>query len=139
MTPDTAPLRLELTADPSAGLDEDTLAAAQALDRELAESDLAAGIGPVPAGPAEAGAKSADAIALGALALAVLPATVPALVGFLKDWLLRNRGVRIKLQLQQGANAVELEYDPAAMSDADLDALIGRLKKTISGGRARKP
>jgi hypothetical protein len=132
---DQAPARLTLrvTSDPTDPLDADALAkAAASLNRELADTDLVAGSEPLAAGTAGPGAKSGEAIAIGALLVAVLPATVPALIGFLKDWLLRNRGLKIKLQMD--GKSLELEgYDPATMSRAELDDLISALKRQLAG------
>ena len=86
---------------------------------------------PPTSGPAGAGAKSGEAIALGALLIAVLPATLPALIGFLKDWTLRNPGLRIKLVDKE--RSVEVDgFDPERMSQDDLNALLANLRRQIA-------
>jgi hypothetical protein len=122
----TAPLTLQILAEPSIADDETLLAAGSSLDRELTDAALAERIDPVTAGPAAAGTKSGEIITAGALLLAVLPATVPALVAFLKDWTLRNRGLRIKLT--DGERSVEVDgFDPATMDEAAMLALVEKL------------
>jgi hypothetical protein len=60
----------------------------------------------------------------------VLPATLPALVEFLRDWALRNRGLRIKLT--DGKRSIEVDgFDPATMDEAALLALVDQLKARI--------
>jgi hypothetical protein len=124
----TANLRLELGSDPALGLDDEALfAAAAALMREVWDSGLVEDVLPQEAEPAGAGAKSGEAIAFGALLIAVLPATVPALIGLLKDWALRNKGLTIKV-VEKDRSVEVVGYDPARMSQADLNALIANLR-----------
>ncbi|MGH7513766.1 MAG: hypothetical protein ACREOQ_12670 [Gemmatimonadales bacterium] len=75
---------------------------------------------------APAGAKPVDVVTIGALALAVLPAAVPQLLAFLKDWVLRGHGRTVKIRVQQGKRTVDVEYDPTTISPDELSGLIQR-------------
>ncbi|MCG6941341.1 MAG: hypothetical protein LJE69_08825 [Thiohalocapsa sp.] len=130
MSNPTAPLTLQILADPTMADDETLLAAGASLNRELTDAALAERIEPVTAGPAAPGTKSGELITAGALLLAVLPATVPALVVFLKEWTLRNRPLRIKVT--DGERSVEVDgFDPASMDEAALLALVDKLKTRV--------
>lgn len=123
-------LRLVLEALGEGGQGREALdEATRSLQAELGEPELTESVSPAAGAPAGVGAKGGEAIAVGALLLAVLPSTLPALIEFLKGWTLRNRTVRLKLQL--GETAIEAEYDPTAMTPGELDALVGRLKAQI--------
>ncbi len=83
--------------------------------------------------PVPAGAKSAEVVTLGVLAVAVLPTTVPKLIEFLRDWLMRGEGRTVKIKTQMGDRALEVEYNPQKMSQAELKELIGTLTSAMAG------
>src|SRR5689334_9865504 len=72
------------------------------------------------------GAKSAEALALGSLAVAVLPVAIPKVIEFLRDWLMRGENRTLKLKLQVGGNAAEIEYNPGSVSMNEIEALAGK-------------
>lgn len=127
MTDRTITLLLEPGAPDDLGegeLDDLTHALARELDvPELTESVALPG-----SGPAEAGAKGLGQ-AIGKLVLAVAPGTAEALVGFVKDWVTRDKRVKIKVQV--GDRLLEGEFDPGSMDEAAFESLAGRLLERL--------
>ena len=77
------------------------------------------------------GAKSIDTIFIGALSIAVLPAMLPELIGFLRDWSNRTKNHTIKIKKQKGDNILELEYDMKNISEDDIKKILNVLNKNI--------
>jgi hypothetical protein len=98
-------------------------AAARQLLSELREQDvesaeLARG------GSAPDGTKSADPVTLGSLAIAVLPALLPKLLEFIKDWTGRGQGRAVKFKGKIAGQTIQFEG-----SAEDLQKLITTLSK----------
>ena len=76
---------------------------------------------------------------LGALALTVLPATLPSVVGFLRNWTERGQsaGRSVKIRVERGGEKMELEYDPATMTPEQLNALIAALSARPAGDQTQ--
>lgn len=72
----------------------------------------------------QAGAKAGEAVTIGALAIVVLPAVLPELVSFLKDWCLRKPDRSIKITRRTGDNEIHAEFNLDGVSKQDLDAVI---------------
>ncbi len=83
---------------------------------------------------APAGTKSVEAVTLGALAISVLPAVLPKLIEFLQAWSMRGESRSIKIKTQVGDRAVEVEYSPKTMSQAELKSLV----ETLTGALTEK-
>ncbi|MBI3913203.1 MAG: hypothetical protein HY327_03235 [Chloroflexi bacterium] len=79
-----------------------------------------------------AGTKSVEAVTLGALAISVLPTVVPKLIEFLQAWSMRGESRSIKIKTQVGDRAVEVEYSPKTMSQAELKSLVETLTSTLT-------
>jgi len=73
------------------------------------------------------GAKSVEAVALGSLAIAVLPVAIPKVIEFLRDWLMRGENRTLKLKLQVGGNAAEIECNPSTIATNDIELLVAKL------------
>ena len=74
------------------------------------------------------GTRTAELITLGALALAVLPAAVPEVIGFLKEWLLRPGHRPLKIRVP----GLEVEYDPRDMTPDEVTSLVAQLQAAAS-------
>ncbi len=76
-------------------------------------------------GPILEGSKEASAFTWGALALGAVPALLPKLVEFLKEWTLRGEKRTVKIKTPAG---VEVEFTPEKrLSQDELLALVQRL------------
>jgi hypothetical protein len=122
-TPTSVVLRIEVS-EPA--VEEDRDAMARQLLREIRE-DLPefAAADLVSAEAAQAGAKSGELVTIGAVAVSILPALVPQLVEFVRAWSLRGRGRTVRMKFD--AHGVEVEFDPASMSPAEIAALVANL------------
>jgi len=69
--------------------------------------------------PGDPNTRSGDVITIGALLLVTLPPTIPAIIQFLQQWVLRDRTRAIKIRKQQGDKSIEIEIS----SDTDLKNL----------------
>ena len=69
-------------------------------------------------------AMSAEAFTIGALAIAVLPAILPALIEYIKDWQFRNQGRQITIKKKDGDNEVEIIINP----DTTIEQIESYLK-----------
>lgn len=98
----------------------------------MASAELARGA------PAPVGTKGADPVTLGALALVVLPTAVPPLIEFLKSWAMRGEGRTVKVKAQAGDRALEVEFNPATVSQAELKELVGTLAGMLPKEKARR-
>ena len=131
MSPDTNAARLILSID--AGED----AAAEELDRltrqlrdEIQELEVESV--ELVQGEAPEVTKSAEAVTLGALALAVMPAAVPQIIEFLKSWSMRGESRTVKVKAQVGDRSLDIEYNPATMSQTELKSLVDTLTETLT-------
>jgi hypothetical protein len=88
--------------------------------------------------PLAAGGRGpAEAITLGAVALSVLPPMVPSLIDFLRGWVHRNQGLRIRLAVV--GDGEEVTFDPVRMNDKRLTALVERLRNGLAARGAASP
>jgi hypothetical protein len=128
-----ADLLLQINAGPDADAEElDRLT--RQLRNEIQELDVES-VELVRGGAKPEGAKVLEVVTLGSLAVAVLPSVVPKLVEFLQNWLMRGENRRVKIKTQVGDRAVELEYSPSAMSQAELKGLV----ETLTSALTQKP
>jgi hypothetical protein len=111
--------------------------AAQDEDEERIEQDLhylldeldqagAASIERAAAGPAPPGTRSAGVDAAGALLIALggSGATLPVLVGLVRDWLARRGSGMVRLKI--GSDEIELTNASSAMQQRALDDFLSR-------------
>ena len=108
--------------------------ASRQLRAELMEMDLDS-VEFVKAEELPAGTKSAEALTLGSLAVTLLPALLPKLVEYLQSWSMRAENRRVTVKTQVGDRSIELEYNPSAMTSAELDRLV----QTLTGALKVKP
>jgi hypothetical protein len=92
---------------------------------ELAQIDVASiereSAGPVPPGTRGSGVDAAGALLI---ALGGSGATLPVLVGLLRDWLMRRGSGSLRLKI--GSDEVELTHASTAMQQRALDEFLGR-------------
>jgi len=132
---DPKPARLELSVQGELGADADQVdREARQLMAELRELDL----GPVELGTVEApsGAKAGEGFVLGSLLMAVLPNAISPLIEFLRSWALRRNGRTVKVKTVFEDRSVEMEFDPATVSPAEMNSLVSSiiLKLEHAGG-----
>jgi hypothetical protein len=120
---------------------EDALDRAAALRHELRGMEFVLSATPAT-GPAlshlplaAGGREPAEAITLGAVALAVLPPLVPALIVYLRAWVQRNQGVRIRLAVAGDTDGAV--HDPSRMGEKAQKALVERLRQRLGGHSAQ--
>ena len=90
--------------------------------------DLGVGSVERPSGEAAPEAAKGDPFTWGALALAVLPALLPELVEFLREWARRGEGRTVKIKTPTG---LEVEFMPGEkLTETDLLSLIEKLAQT---------
>jgi hypothetical protein len=91
---------------------------------ELRDTDVeSARLGHGSAAPA--GTKAVDPVTIGSIAIAVLPAVLPKLLDFLKEWATRGQGRSIKFKGKVAGQDIEFEG-----TNADLQKLISTLKSS---------
>lgn len=69
---------------------------------------------------------------MGALVLAILPNAIPKLLEVLNGWSTRGENRKLRIKTQVGDRSVEVEYNPATMTQADLKQLVETLSGAIS-------
>lgn len=79
-------------------------------------------------GELPAGAKAADPVTLGALAVSLAPIMMPALIEFLKSWMVRKEGRTVVIKKTQGDVSTEIEVK-GPLSESDIAALVKRLTR----------
>ena len=126
--PKAARLELSVLGDPDADADLVDREVRQ-LRSELRELDL----GPVELETAEAppGAKAGAGFALGSLVMEVLPNAITPLIEFLRSWALRRNGRTVKVKTAFGDRSVEMEFDPATVSPAEMKLLVSSILKKL--------
>ena len=78
-----------------------------------------------PPGEAAPEAAKGDPFTWGALALALVPALLPKLVEFLRDWARRDEGRTVKIKTPTG---LEVEFTPGEkLTETDLLSLVEKL------------
>ena len=85
------------------------------------------GVESVERPPGEAAPESAkgDPFTWGALALALVPALLPELIEFLRDWARRNEGRTVKIKTPDG---LEVEFAPGEkLTETELLSLVEKL------------
>jgi hypothetical protein len=90
-------------------------------------------------GPAPEGSKALELIAIGSVLVHVLPAALPALIGFLQEWSLRGRGRTVKLKVMRGADTVDVEYPVDSISKDQVASLVKQLVSTLDTNRRGPP
>lgn len=124
----SAKLELSVQGEPGADADQVDRETRQ-LRVELRELDL----GSVEMGTAEApsGAKTGEGFALGSLLMEVLPSSISPLIEFLRSWALRRKGRAVKVKTVIGDRSVEIEFDPATVSSAEIKSLVSSIIKKL--------
>ncbi|HEY5572501.1 MAG TPA: hypothetical protein VIK64_05740 [Anaerolineales bacterium] len=126
------PLKLNLEIRSEAGMDADELdevtraLRSELLELQLEQVDLATGSKAPP------GTKSAEAFTIGTLVISTMPVFVPKLVEFLQSWVMRTEDRKVKIKSQVGDRSIELEYSPKAISQEELNQLIGSLSAALT-------
>ncbi len=78
-----------------------------------------------PSGEPAPEAAKGDPFTWGALALALVPALLPELVEFLRDWARRNEGRTVKIKMPTG---LEVEFTPEGkLTETQLASLVEKL------------
>ena len=81
-----------------------------------------------PPGEAAPEAAKGDPFTLGALALALVPALLPKLVEFLRDWAMRGENRTVKIKTPAG---LEVEFTlEGDLTETDLLSLVEKLTQT---------
>lgn len=93
------------------------------LMRELRDSSIASAETVQEPGRQD-GTKAVDASAVGILAVTVLPAVLPELIDFLKDWVMRANDRTVIIKRQVGDRSVEVEYDVGRISEEQIRHLL---------------
>ena len=97
------------------------------LTRRLMRGLRDLGVESVERPPGEAPPEDAkgDPFTLGALALALVPALLPELVEFLRDWARRDEGRTVKIKTPAG---LEVEFTPGEkLTETELASLVEKL------------
>jgi hypothetical protein len=118
-------IRVRLVLDTQDGDHERTEEDLQYLLDELVEIDVAS-VERESAGPAPPGTRGAGIDAAGALLIALggSGATLPVLVGLVRDWLTRRGSGSVRLKI--GEDEVELTHASSAMQQRALDEFLSR-------------
>ena len=126
-------LELQIQLKTGSDLDPDDVDhIARQLCQELEEVSDVTEIRQVTATDAQVqGAKGGEVLALGAIAAAVLPQAVPALVAYLKEWLLRPGSQPVRIKMQLGEQSVEVEFDPKTTSAEEIKELAAELQSLV--------
>ena len=126
--PKSARLQLSVQGEPGADADQLDREARQ-LRAELRELDL----GFVELRPEESpvGAKAREGIALGSLLMEVLPGAITPLIEFLQSWAFRRNGRTVKVKTVFEDRSVEMEFDPATVSPAEIKLLVNSIIKRL--------
>lgn len=121
-------VHIHLTTD---GEPDELYNSTRSLQREVADLNVDS-VRPASLGPAPEGTKSAEALAVGALIVTLAPVVVPALVDLLKTWTARQTATPTKIKLTIGDRVAEVEYDPLAMTDAEISSLVKKMQRTLT-------
>jgi hypothetical protein len=70
------------------------------------------------------GRKSGEAVNIGAIIVTILPAALPGLIAFLKEWCMRSKDRSIKIIRRSGDQQIELEFNLDGIAKNEIDALI---------------
>jgi Effector Associated Constant Component 1 len=118
-------IQVKLVLDAQDGDEERTEEDLRYLLDELVQTD-AVSIGREPSGQAPPGAKGPSADVAGTLLIALggSGATLPVLVGLVRDWLNRRGSGTVRLKI--GSDEVELTRASSAMQQQVLDEFLGR-------------
>lgn len=127
VNPITVKLEVETNSD-LANLDETTRRLLNELNDLNVESVMLA-----EGAEVQKGAKSAEAVTIGALMLVVLPAALPHLIDFLRDWAARDNNRTVKIKRQEGDSSIEVEYNMKNISEDEIKHMI-----TVLGGVLKK-
>ena len=116
---------VRLVLDPEDGDQEHTEEDLQYLLDELAQIDVAS-VGRDRVGPAPPGTRGAGVDAAGALLIALggSGATLPVLVGLVRDWLNRRGSGSVRLKI--GSDEVELTHTSTAVQQQVMNEFLSR-------------
>lgn len=70
------------------------------------------------------GAKAGETAIVGAILVSALPAVLPQLITFLKEWISRGSNTTVRIKRQEEGSSLELEYDVAAISHDEIKQLV---------------
>ena len=79
----------------------------------------------------QGGKKSGELIAIGAVLAGVLPQAVPALIDYLKEWMLRPGNRPLKIVARVGERSLEVEFDPRTVSDTNVRVLAAEIQALV--------
>ncbi len=132
MLADTNPLDLRILVDSDQEIDDEWLSEqTYELKSEMIELPFVEQPQSVQAGVAPQGAKAVEVITLGALAIAVLPAVLPKLIEFLRDWSQRGQNRVVKIEMQAGGRTLKVEV-PQSMTQDELKRYVDTLTGALS-------
>ena len=77
------------------------------------------------------GGKGGEYIALGAVLVAILPAAIPEIIGFLKEWALRPGNHLVKIKVQSRDDSMDIEFDPRSISKDEVMHLASHIKAQL--------
>lgn len=121
---------LELCLQGDSGLEADQLdREARQLRSELQEIDF--GSVTLKAGQVPRGGKSLDGLALGGIVMELLPSAISPLIKFLRAWIGRREGRRVKVKAAIKHRSVEMEFDPVTITPEEVKALAASLIKEL--------
>lgn len=133
-----SPITFTLHVSPKNRIDDDRLQdLTRSLQRELREHN---GVSAEPlksTQPTPTGALSADPLTLGALAVVVLPAVLPALITFMRDWRLRNSGMSLTIRQKIGDREIEITV-PEHFSQEQLESYLTLIGKQLGDDSAQE-
>jgi hypothetical protein len=72
------------------------------------------------------GAKPGEAVVLGTLLTEILPVAIPALLGLIQAWVLRDHTRKVRIKTEVKGRPVELEYS-GSISQRELETFRGLL------------
>ena len=87
------------------------------------------------------GTKAGETAIVGAILISVLPAVLPQLLTFLKEWISRGSNTTVRIKRQKEGSSLELEYDVGAISREEIKQLISdltNLQESNPTNRTRK-
>ncbi len=78
------------------------------------------------------GTKGGEIVTLAALGLAILPAAIPQIIEFLKEWILRPGNRPLKIKVEGGSGSLEIEYDPRTMATDEVTRLVSAMRQMLA-------
>lgn len=81
----------------------------------------------VPAESIPEGAKPLDPATIGALAVKLIPAAIPKLVGFVKEWAGRKDGRQVTIKANVAGNTLDVAYIAGSLSADELQQTLTQI------------